>query len=181
MVTQVKNRICIPLNELSFWSFITDFINTCLLPFMKSCNFCAQRIFIFKTYVFLPWECLYFSIFFALHFCFVVFSIKEYSSERSFECITGYAMWHNTWNTYLDSRNVVHSIMLIYYISRYFERITLSTTYHRLKCNVTVLFKSCLAFFLCGWPVIGDVRHVTFLLVAVMAFNSPVVNSFFNL
>ena len=73
-----------------------------------------QFLYPFETYIFLPWECLYFSIFFALHFCFVVFSIKEYSSERSLECITGYAMWHNTWNTYLDSRNVVHSIMLIF-------------------------------------------------------------------
>ena len=122
-------------------------------------------IYFLQILYFLPWECLYFRIFFALHFCFVVFSIKEYSSESSFECITSYAMWHNTWNTYLDSRNVVHSIVL-FNIARNSERITLSTTYHNHSDLIEehrnfalhILHKTCVLLFWC-WTCMLLVYH----------------------
>ena len=53
--------------------------------------------------------------------------------------------------------------------------------YHWLECDVAILFEGCLAFFLSRRPIIGNICHMTFFLVAMMTFNSTVVNSFFNL
>ncbi len=46
---------------------------------------------------------------------------------------------------------------------------------------MAVLFEGGLALLLGGGPVVGDVRHVALLLVAVVALDGPVVHCLLNL
>ena len=46
---------------------------------------------------------------------------------------------------------------------------------------MTIFLEGSLTFFFAGRSVIGDVSHVTFFVVTVVAFNGTIVHRFFNL